>query len=492
MDVRVGRRRLLAGTATVAAIWSVLSACAPAEPPTPVPKATAAPPTGASAGPAPTTASAASAKPIGGVAPTTPVVAPPAQIPLTTKGVASVKYQVRDHPAEDHLRKRFGPRFTEITGTRVIIEDIPTAEYFNKVPILHAANQLGDLVMAFTYRHLPAWVVKGILKSIDEYAAAEKFDLSQYYKGVVDASRFEGKLYGLANTGHANESSIFFNRTMLKKAGLKAPDEDSPNDLWKWDDLLNAARALTKEVNGQTEVWGHFSTIDAFSAMNVNLRAFGSDHVNPDGKTSPIADDKGKAALRFHQDLMWKYKVRPKPTDLTAGFSIYQLFANEKVALLQDGTFPVTTLGPLVKDKFEWGGYILPPGPGGKRGATVFGNLMCLTTQSKEPEAAYQFMKYASSYEVGVEKLFMGTGSAGARPDVFQDARVVEAYPWYRIGHKVMTEAVDYNVPQNVRVLELENNIPPVYQEIWLNKIGAEDGAAKIKVAVEEILKQPR
>jgi hypothetical protein len=55
-----------------------------------------------------------------------------------------------------------------------------------------------------------------------------------------------------------------------------------------------------------------------------------------------------------------------------------------------------------------------------------------------------------------------------------------------------MTEAVDYNLPQNVRVLELESNIPPIYQEIWLNRISAEDGAVKIKAAVEEILKQPR
>jgi hypothetical protein len=86
----------------------------------------------------------------------------------------------------------------------------------------------------------------------------------------------------------------------------------------------------------------------------------------------------------------------------------------------------------------------------------------------------------------------MGTGSAGARPDVFQDRRVVEAYPWYKIGHKVMAEAVDYNLPQNVRVLELESNIPPIYQEIWLNRIGAEEGAVKVKAAVEEILKQPR
>ena len=399
---------------------------------------------------------------------------------------------MRDHPAEDHLRKRFGPRFTEITGTKVVIEDIPTAEYFNKVPILFAANQLGDLVMAFTYRHVPAWVVKGILKPIDEYATAEKFDLGQYYKGVVDASRFEGKLYGLANTGHANETSIFFNRSMLKKAGLKAPDEDSPNDLWKWDDLLNAAKALTRESNGQTDVWGFYSINDAFSAMNVNLRAFGTDHVNPDGKTSPLAEEKGKAAFRFHQDLMWKLKVRPKPTDLTAGFSIYQLFANEKVAMIQDGTFPVTTLGPLVKDKFEWGGYILPPGPGGKRGATVFGNLMCLTTQAKEPEAAYQFMKYASSYEVGVEKLFMGTGSAAPGRTSSRTRGSSRRTPGTRSATRYMSEAVDYNTPQNVRVLELESNIPPIYQEIWLNKIGAEDGAVKIKGAVEEILKQPR
>src|SRR5690242_11867274 len=55
----------------------------------------------------------------------------------------SIKYQQRSSSAEDFVRKTFGPKFQEETGIDVVIEDIPTGEYFDKVVVLAAANQLG-------------------------------------------------------------------------------------------------------------------------------------------------------------------------------------------------------------------------------------------------------------------------------------------------------------------------------------------------------------
>jgi multiple sugar transport system substrate-binding protein len=464
----------------IVASSSILSACgsAPQAAPTSAP-ATAAPtaaPTAAATQPAPAV---------------TPTAAPAAQA-TPGKKAAEIVYQTRDLTSEDHLRKKYGPQFTQETGTKVTIQDIPNAQYFDKVPILYAANQLGDLCLSFTYRYVPAWVVKDILKSIDDYVASEKLDLSQWYPGVIQGSRFEGKLYGLANTGHANETSLFFNRTMLDKAGIKAPDAASPDDTWKWDDLVSYGKELTQTASGKTSVWGYYAIFEAFSSMNVNLRTFGSDHIGKDGLTAICGNDQGKAAYRYYQDLMYKHNIRPKPTDLTPNESVYQLFGAGKVAIFQDGTYPVTTLDSFVQKKFEFGGFIRPPGPGGTRGATVFGNLTSLTTQAKETETAYQFMRYVTTKDAGIQKLFMGTGSAGARPDVFTDPKVLEAYPWYKIGDKIMRETIDYNLPQNVRVLELEKNVPQVEQEIWLNKIGAEDGAVKVQEAINAILKQPR
>jgi ABC-type glycerol-3-phosphate transport system substrate-binding protein len=134
----------------------------------------------------------------------------------------------------------------------------------------------------------------------------------------------------------------------------------------------------------------------------------------------------------------------------------------------------------------------MPPGPSGSRGATTFGNTTSLTQQAKEPAGAFEFLKYIVRHEVGVEKLLMGSGSPGARPDVFQDKRVIEKYPWYAAGHKVMLEAKAPPIPANAKTSELQALVPQIESEIWLKKVSAEEGARKMAAAIDEVLKQPR
>lgn len=452
------------------------------------------------ASPAPTAAPAKPTAPAGGQASGTTAPAPSTAAPVAaTKPAASgravsIKYQQRDHQVEDFVRKTYGPQFEKETGTKVIIEDIPSAEYFQKIPVLSAANQLGDLIFGWTYPWLPNWASKNMLRPIDDYVAQDRFDLSQFYRGVIDACRLESKLYALPTVAHAGSTNIFFNKTMLKAAGIKPPDAESPNDVWKWDDILTAAKALTKDTNGdgKPDVWGWLPSRDFTLWTMVNLRAFGTDIVAPDGKTSPAGDEQGKRAYRYYYDLIYQHKVTPGPTDLTQGIGLAQLFAAEKLAMFQEATFLVTTLEPIVNKKFEWGVFIMPPGPAGTRGATVFGNTTSITTQAKEPEAAFAFLKYITTHEVGVQKLLMQSGSPGARPDVFQDPRLVTPYPWFRVGHKAMEEAKAPNLPANYRTPEIFSAVPQVESEIWLDKVKPEEGATKVQTTIDAVLKQPR
>jgi multiple sugar transport system substrate-binding protein len=69
-------------------------------------------------------------------------------------------------------------------------------------------------------------------------APLEEFNLSAdgYAKGVVDASTYEGKLYGLQPV--TNTIGLFYNKKLLTEAGIEVPTT--------WEELRAAAKAATK------------------------------------------------------------------------------------------------------------------------------------------------------------------------------------------------------------------------------------------------------
>jgi multiple sugar transport system substrate-binding protein len=435
----------------------------------PDPRATAAAakpaePTKPAAAPAPTTAPAVATK------------------PAAAKKADQIKYQMRASPVEDFVRKKYGPDFEKETGTKVVIEDIPNNEYFQKIVVLAAANQLGDLIFGFTYPWLPSWAAKNLLKPIDE-VAIDGDSASSYadYEGC----RFEGKLYALPTVAHPSSVNLYFNKTALKAAGATLPDATSPNDSWKHDDLLASALKVT----GKGTKWGYMHATDFILYTIANLRSFGAElH---DATKALVGSAEGAKAYQYYQDLIYKHKVAPSPAELGQGVDQSSLFVNGELAMFTSATSQITTFPGQIKDKFEWGVFPMPPGPAGSRGATVFGNTTSLTQQSKEPAAAFDLLKYIVRQEVGVEKLLMGSGSPGARPDVFQDKRIVEKYPWYAVGHKVMLEAKAPPLPSNAKTAELQALTPQIESEIWLNKVNGEAGAKKMADAINEIPTAP-
>ncbi|MGH2458515.1 MAG: ABC transporter substrate-binding protein, partial [Chloroflexota bacterium] len=413
----------------------------------------------------------------------------PAQTAAPAATGVSITYQQRSSINEDFVRKKYGPQFQKDTGIKVIIQDIPDAQIFEKLPILFAANQLGDLIFAWTVPWLPPYAAKGMLRAVDDYVAQDKYDLTQFYTGVIDACRLDGKLYALPTVGHGCATNIFFNRDLLDKAGITAPDAKSPDEIWKWDDLITYGKALTKVgSDGKVEIWGYMTERGSYLPTQTNLRAFGTDLIAPDGKTTASGNEQGKQMFQYQADLIYKQKISPGPTSLPTGVGLQQFFASGKLAVFQQAAAPITTTTAIVGDKFNWGAFIMPDGPGGSRGATAFGNTTSVTTQAKQPEAAWKFLQYICSHEVGVQKVLMGSGSPGARPDVYKDPRLIKPYPWFKVGDKMMQQAKAPNIASNNRMTEIESVIPQITDEIFLNKIDPAAGATKIQQAIQNVL----
>jgi ABC-type glycerol-3-phosphate transport system substrate-binding protein len=162
------------------------------------------------------------------------------------------------------------------------------------------------------------------------------------------------------------------------------------------------------------------------------------------------------------------------------------------LAIYSNNVANVTLFKKPIGDKFKWGVQPWPKGPSGSRGATVHVNVTHLTSQAKNPQDAWAFLKLICSHEAGVEKVLMNSGSPGARPDVWGDKRLWDFEPWYQKGLAIMGEATAPHMAYNLKTPEVDNVLIQRTAEIWLNKISPSDGAEQMTREIQAILDQPR
>ncbi len=359
------------------------------------------------------------------------------------------------------------------------IEEYPSSEYWTKMLALHASDQLGDLAYGWnTQGHLASWAHKGLVRPLDDLLKADKFDLTQFYAGAIEADRWEGKLWALPTVGHPGEVTLFYNMNLLDAAGVKHPDTT-----WKLDDLVAAAKRVVRP-----DVWG-YGWGRGFFQVVTRVRAFGGDVLSADGKKATLNTSEAKAALQWEYDMIGRHRAAPSPAEMPGPG---QMFQDGTMGLYASNVATVTTWRRPIGDRFKWAATLFPPGPGGKRGTALHTNTMHLLRQTKGPREGWELIKLLTSHEVGVQKILMESGSPGGRPDVWNDPRLWSYEPWYKIGAGLMPEARPAGVAYNLRTPEMITTMERALPDIWLSKVSPPTGADQITQALQTILDQPR
>jgi len=117
----------------------------------------------------------------------------------------------------------------------------------NKVALEYKNPSTTPDVFMLPSGYVGQWVGSDYLLPLDSFVndATKAPFWSTFPKVIQDESRINGKVYAV-NTGE-NNSAIYYNTSMLKKAGISVPWNPK-----NWDDLLAAARAV--KASGQKVV----------------------------------------------------------------------------------------------------------------------------------------------------------------------------------------------------------------------------------------------
>ena len=116
-------------------------------------------------------------------------------------------------------------------GVTIKREAVPGDTLIQKVLQQSSSKTLPDVLM-LDNPDLQQIAATGALAPLDEFGLSA----DGYAKGVVDASTYKGKLYGLQPI--TNTIALFYNKDILSKAGVDPPKT--------WDELRAAAKQLTK------------------------------------------------------------------------------------------------------------------------------------------------------------------------------------------------------------------------------------------------------
>ncbi|WP_332696000.1 ABC transporter substrate-binding protein [Halalkalibacter lacteus] len=318
----------------------------------------------------------------------------------------------------------------------------------------------------------------GALLSLDQYMKKEG-NIDDFPDATLKGLSFQGEIF----LALVVESSIalFYNKHLFKEAGIPFPSED-PTEPMTWDEVREIAKKINnpdKGVIGIDSAQG-FGVGEAPAYFKIPiLWQFGASILSPDGTTASGYLDSKEAieALQFYQDLYHKDKVAAVELPLDP-------FESGELAMTVLGSWTLAQLETNYPD-FKLGeDFGVAPLPKGKDQVVPNGGwALGISSKSKYPDEAWEFIKYITSYE-GMKKYVKITGDIPARYSVARDLPELNEYPKNIFVQQSQTYSK--NRPVTPAYPVVSEVIKTLFEEVG---IGGKDVEVSAKEAVEKINK---
>ncbi|MFW6263878.1 MAG: ABC transporter substrate-binding protein [Thermotogota bacterium] len=181
---------------------------------------------------------------------------------------------------------------------------------------------------------LPEFAGKNTLLPFDLYVRKENYDLDAFYKPLVDAFQYKGRLYGLPKD--FSTLALYYNKEIFDRYGIEYPE-----GLMTFDKLLEICQDFqARGYETPLVLEADLNRVIPFVLSN------GGRLVTEDLNTA-LTEPLSREGIEFYCDLVNKYKVAQESANLGADW-IGDAFGKEKVAMAMSGPW---TLG-FVKEQF--------------------------------------------------------------------------------------------------------------------------------------------
>lgn len=274
----------------------------------------------------------------------------------------------------------------------IMVKYLPTpgdswGDYFDKLATMIAGGNPPD-ISRVAIEGTRLIVSRGLATPLDDFMKGDP-EIDDFLKDVsprlLEVFRVDGKTYELPFDW--NNMVMYYNTKMLQKEGVQPPAKD-----WTKDDFLKLAQQLTKRSpSGDTEVFGFGFAVQYFSGTMPWMFANGTSLLSDDWTKSNLKDPRVHEVLQFMQDLVWKYKVSPKPP--ASHTDIYSLMAAGKIAMAGGGRWPV-----LQMTKAGFSDFDIQYFPKWREQVTEYGlGGFVILKSTKYPQEAWKWLKFLTT-----------------------------------------------------------------------------------------------
>lgn len=190
-----------------------------------------------------------------------------------------------------------------------------------------------------------------------------------------------GDLYAFPSRWVA--SLLFYNKDLLQRAGVTAPDET-----WDYQKLVDAGTKLTvKDTDPAKTHFGVSSRTD-HTLLDSMIKAYGGKVLSDDFSKCMLDEQTAINTVQLAADMANKLAISPKPGEKIGATA----------ASFQEGTIAMTIEGSYQIDiyrqkaKFDWDVAIVPKGPARR---SIYGgpDSVSVSSQTKNADAAWTFLQ---------------------------------------------------------------------------------------------------
>ncbi len=272
------------------------------------------------------------------------------------------------------------------------VEIIKASETETKLTASFTAGAGAPDIAAFKQANLKGFFTK-FEKSfvpLDDYIAKEGELKGQFPKWLWDVSSKDGKT--LAFPWDIGPSALYYRSDIFAEAGI---DIES---IKTYDDYIAAGKKIMEKTGGKTNLLStNFGGLDWRSEQFI--RQQGGQFFNEKGEIA-INSPEMVNVLKLHKKFMETGVALDDRGDWGQGITF---FTNSKVATVMLPVWYAGTIMHSAPDQSgKWAIAKLPAfTEGGSRASNQGGSVLAITKQSKNPDAAYEFIKYVVASDEG-------------------------------------------------------------------------------------------
>jgi len=315
--------------------------------------------------------------------------------------------------------KELIPEFEAETGATVEISQLAEDQLSDQYNVkLNAGTDEIDVLMYRPLQENKLFASNGYLTDITELVEGDsEWEWADFQSGPASLTSYEDTVVGVPII--TERTVLYYRKDLLEEAGLEVP-----TTLEELDAAAAAIHELHPDVAGYIGRTGKSAAVTQFTAF---LFSSGGQWINDDG-TSAIASDEARGAYKYYGDLIRNHTdatVNPEMSWPEA-FAVSQqgqaAFLADADSLYKNMTDPSQS---TVSDQVGFAAF--PEGSAGSKPYNVAAWALAINETSENQDAAWQFVKWATSKEITLEMSKLGV--SGARTSVWENPEATADYP---------------------------------------------------------------